>query len=203
MIEAKGIRDFVEAAAMVNSTGRVARFILAGEPDQAIPGSIPEEDLLEWSRSGVVEWLGHRDDIASVINGSDIICLPSHGGEGVPKFLLEGLAAAKPIVTTDVPGCRDLVDPGVNGLVVLPNAPCELAAALKALIDDPNRRARMSVAAARRLARSHRLDFVVDEHVRLYQKLQSARSIGRSSGFGWVPLANLRTRLRTLLWPVA
>ena len=78
----------------------------------------PRQQLAAWRDEGVVEWRGRQEDMASVYQGSSVVCLPSHGGEGVPKSLLEAAACGRAIVTTNVPGCRDVVRHNVNGLLV-------------------------------------------------------------------------------------
>jgi glycosyltransferase involved in cell wall biosynthesis len=87
----------------------------------------------------------------SVLAESHVVCLPSTYGEGVPKILLEAAASGRPIITTNIAGCREAVDDGVSGLLVPPDDPAALASALAKLIDDPQLRAKMG-AASRKLA---------------------------------------------------
>ena len=105
------------------------------------PGSISEAHLRGWEQEGAVEWLGHRSDIPAILEGASIVCLPSYR-EGLPKSLLEALAAGRPIVATDVPGCREAVVAGENGFLVPPRDPHRLAEALATLIRDGDMRAR-------------------------------------------------------------
>lgn len=141
MLREKGVADFVEAARILRD-GRVdARFLLAGAPDPGNPGSMSEQQLRRWQEEGVVEWLGQRDDVASVLAGTHVACLPSYR-EGLPKSLLEALAAGRPIVATDVPGCREAVVAGENGFLVPPRDPHRLAEALATLIRDGDMRVR-------------------------------------------------------------
>lgn len=141
MLWEKGVGVFVEAARMLRREGLDARFLLVGAPDPGNPGSIPEAQLRGWQQEGAVEWLGHCGDIPAVLARSSIVCLPSYR-EGLPKSLLEALAAGRPIVATDVPGCREAVIAGENGLLVPPRDPHRLAEALATLIRDGGMRAR-------------------------------------------------------------
>lgn len=141
----KGVGEFVEAARSLKRQGCGARFVLVGEPDPGNPASIPEAVLRRWVAEGVVEWWGHRDDMPEVLARAHVVTLPSYG-EGVPTVLLEAAACARPIVATDVPGCREVVRHGLTGLLVPPRDPGALAQALKRLIDDPEARRRMGLA---------------------------------------------------------
>ena len=94
----KGIAEFVEAARVLRKRGTPARFALVGEGDPGNPASVPPEQLHEWEREGVVELFGWHDDMSKVFAQAHIVCLPSHGGEGIPRSLLEAAACGKPIV---------------------------------------------------------------------------------------------------------
>ena len=150
-LRSKGIDDFVCAARTLRAAGVVARFVIAGEPDADNPTSVTRRDLENWEREGVVENWGRRSDMPRVLSAAHIVCLPSRYGEGVPKILLEAAAAGRPIVTTDWPGCRDTLRAGESGLLVPPGDSHALAAALRELIEDGERRRRFG-AAGRALA---------------------------------------------------
>ena len=92
--------------------------MLAGEPDPGHPSAIPLPTLEHWRNAGDVEWLGEWHDMPALMAQSHIVCLPSYYGEGVPRILLEAAASGHPIVTTDSPGCREVVRHGQNGLLV-------------------------------------------------------------------------------------
>jgi glycosyltransferase involved in cell wall biosynthesis len=141
MLREKGIEDFVEAARILRHRRVAARFLVVGAPDLGNPGAISESELRRWHEEGVVEWIGRRNDVEAVLASAHIACLPSYYREGLPKSLLEGLAAGLPIVTTDVPGCRETVLVGENGLLVPPRDPARLAEALATLIGDADMRA--------------------------------------------------------------
>lgn len=150
MLWDKGIGELVEAARLLRGQGVEAEFVLAGGLDTDNRACIDAAQLAAWQAEAVITWLGHRRDIAELLAGSHIVALPSYR-EGLPKSLLEALAAGRPIVTTDVPGCREVVIPGENGLLVPPRDAPALAAALSRLIRDQALRQRLG-AAGRRLA---------------------------------------------------
>lgn len=142
MLWDKGVGEFVEAARMLRNASVSARFVLVGDTDTANPTAIPESQLLAWQAEGIVEWWGHRDDMPKVLSQAHIICLPSFR-EGLPKILIEAAASGRAIVATDVPGCREVVRHGENGLLVPARDVLPLAEALKQLILDSSLRQRM------------------------------------------------------------
>ena len=142
ILKDKGILEFVEAARRVRVTHPDARFVIAGSPDDGNPSSFQESDMRQWEAAGDVTCLGFREDIAELLAACHIACLPSYR-EGLPKSLLEAAAAGKPIVTTDVPGCRTVVHDGVNGLLIPARDAQALARAITRLVEDPQLRARL------------------------------------------------------------
>jgi glycosyltransferase involved in cell wall biosynthesis len=164
----KGVGDFVAAARLLRHRGVRARFLLAGSPDPANPASIADAEIASWIASGVVEHLGRVPDMAPVLAKSHIACLPSYYGEGIPKTLIEAAAAGRPIVTTDMPGCREAVTHGENGLLVPPRDPASLAEALATLIDDAALRQRMGAAGRARATRVFGLDRILQQTLDLY-----------------------------------
>lgn len=144
----KGIGELVEAARLLRARGVSLRIQVAGDPDPANPRTIPPETLAAWTAEGLVEFLGRRDDIAALTAASHIAVLPSYR-EGMPKALLEGAAGGRPLVTTDVPGCRALVNHGVNGLLVPVRDPEALADALARLAQEDDLRRRLGAEARR------------------------------------------------------
>jgi len=141
----KGVLEYVEAIRILKAKGINARFALAGKPDPGNPASIPDEQIEAWKQSDLVEWWGWQSDMPAALAQTDIFCLPSYR-EGVPNALLEATACGLPIVTTDTPGCRDVVTNGVNGLLVPVKNAQAIADALKTLILDPELRRRMGSA---------------------------------------------------------
>ena len=131
----KGVGEFVEAARLLNKKGVNAIFSLVGEIDPHNPECIPQNKIDEWKQEGVVNILGFRDDMVNCIQDCSIVCLPSYR-EGLPKSLLEAASCGRPIVTTDVPGCREIVENNVNGFLVDPKDSKSLADSIKLLVDD-------------------------------------------------------------------
>jgi len=171
MIRTKGIADFVEAARRLRAQGVAARFLLCGASDPGNPAAIPEAELEAWHREGTVEWLGRRDDVPALMAACHVFCLPSYYGEGVPKVLQEAAAAGRPAVTTDMPGCRDVVRDGESGLLVPPQQPARLAEALGRLIEDGALRRRLGAQARARAEREFGLERVVEAHLAIYREL--------------------------------
>jgi glycosyltransferase involved in cell wall biosynthesis len=143
MLWNKGVGDFVEVARCLREAGSDARFALVGGSDSGNPAAVPDERLAAWDRAGHVEWWGRRDDMPDVFAQAMVVCLPSTYGEGVPKVLIEAAACGRPIVAYDIPGCREIVRHGENGLLVRPGDRAALAAAIRALLSDPRLRAQM------------------------------------------------------------
>jgi glycosyltransferase involved in cell wall biosynthesis len=139
LLRDKGIFEFIEAAKQLMSENIAARFVLVGAPDPENPASISPAQLKDLI-GDAVEWWGPRDDMPRVLAEASVVCLPSSYREGLPKILLEAAACGRPIVATDVPGCREIVVHGENGLLVPARDSGALAAAVKALLDDPDRR---------------------------------------------------------------
>ena len=145
MLWDKGVKEFVDAARLLKTRGVEARFILVGDTDRHNPCAIPQEQLKAWHTEGAVEWWGYRKDMSAVFAESHIVCLPSFYGEGVPKVLIEAAACGRPIVTTDAPGCREIVKDGVNGLLVPVRTVAELAHAVQRLVEHPGVRRTMGM----------------------------------------------------------
>lgn len=175
MLWIKGIKEFVEAARMLRAKGVLARLALAGDSDPNNPSCVPREQLLEWQKSGIVEWWGHQADMPQVFRRASFVCLPSHGGEGVPKVLMEAAACGRAIVTTNVPGCREIVEHGVNGLVVPPEDAVSLAAAIEQLLSDPESRRRMALRSREKAIEEFSEQAVIRQTLVLYSQLLGSR----------------------------
>jgi glycosyltransferase involved in cell wall biosynthesis len=169
MLWDKGVGEFVQAAKLINSNGRKAKFVLVGGPDADNPASISIRQLEDWHSDGIVEWWGQRDDMPSIFARSDIVCLPSYR-EGLPKVLLEAGASAKPVVTTDTIGCREVIQNGVNGLIVAPRNPHELANAIKKLLDDADLRKAMGARGREIVENEFSEEKIVEKTLRLYRE---------------------------------
>lgn len=169
MLADKGIVEAVEAARRLHRQGIACRLWLVGGTDPHNPSSLAEEQLRRWQEEGVAEWLGHQSDIAAVWRQAHVAVLPSYR-EGMPKSLLEAAACARPIVTTDVVGCREVVDDGVEGFLVPARQSEGLAAAMRRLAEDEPLRLAMGQAARARAERCFSQDIVVAEHLAIYRR---------------------------------
>ncbi|AXK79071.1 glycosyltransferase family 1 protein [Pseudolabrys taiwanensis] len=135
LLDDKGIRPLVAAQALLGGRGTPVCLLIAGDPDPANPASIPADEIAGWARQPGIEVLGHVGDIRDVWSRAHIAVLPSRR-EGLPKSLLEAAACGRPIVATDVPGCREVARPGINALLVPPDSPAALADAIERLARD-------------------------------------------------------------------
>ena len=167
MLWDKGINEFVQAARILKSRDVRAHFVLVGDPDPDNPSSISAETLKAWDAEGIVQWWGHRDDMPDVYSLAAIVCLPSYR-EGFPKVLIEAGAAGRACVTTDVPGCRDVVEHEVNGLRVPARDALALAQALQRLILDAPLRNAMGVRARQRAERDFDVREIANATLQLY-----------------------------------
>jgi glycosyltransferase involved in cell wall biosynthesis len=166
----KGVGELVDAARLLKRRGVPLRVALVGKPDPANPRTIGEATVRQWVAEGAVEWWGHQDDIGEVWRQAQIAVLPSYR-EGLPKALLEAAACGRPLVTTDVPGCNELVADGDNGLLVPVRQVPPLADALERLATDPALRARLGARARERAEREFSSRQVIAAHLALYRDL--------------------------------
>lgn len=171
MLWAKGVEDFVKAAQICRDSYSGARFVLVGDPDLGNPGPVPTQQLEVWNRIGWVEWWRHRDDIPQVLAQASILVLPSRYGEGVPQALIEAAAMAIPIVASDLPGCREVVEDGRNGILVRPGDIQALAQAVLRLARDPELRRRMGRQGREIAQQRFGVDRIVAEYVDVYKGL--------------------------------
>lgn len=172
MLRDKGVVEFVAAARLLKKSGVVARFVLVGDPDSDNPASLDEVTLSAWHESKVVEWWGRRDDMPEVFAQADIVCLPSYR-EGLPKVLLEAAASGCARVATDVPGCREAVIDGEDGLLVPPRDVLTLAAALRRLLDDEPLRIALARRGRERVEQEFSDDIVVQQTMAVYREIMA------------------------------
>ena len=172
MLWDKGVGEFVEAARLLKRQGPPVRFVLVGGPDPANPASVPETTLRAWVDEGVVEWWGQREDIPAVLAACSIVCLPSYR-EGLPTSLIEAAACGRPIVTTNAPGCREVVRDGDNGFLVPGRDAPALAQALKRLLSNPALRVRMGARSRERAEAEFAEARIVAETMAVYEELLS------------------------------
>ena len=142
LLRDKGVQEFIDAAKLVKARESTVQFVLVGDVDEGNPTSLTADQLTDLRKSRDVTWLGARTDIAELLAASHVACLPSYR-EGLPKSLIEAASAGRPIVTTDVPGCREVVTHMVNGLLIQPRDVTALATAIEKLVNDPQLRESM------------------------------------------------------------
>jgi glycosyltransferase involved in cell wall biosynthesis len=174
MLWEKGVREFVVAAHALRAQGVSARFVLVGAPDAGHTTSIPVAQLQEWADSGVVEWWGEQDNMPEVFARSNLVCLPSYG-EGAPRALIEAAACGRAIVTYDVPGCREVVRDGENGLLVPAHSAEALIRALATLIQDAPLRAQMGARGREIALREFAEKLVLTQVLAVYRDLLGHR----------------------------
>ncbi len=167
LLRDKGIHEFVEAARIVAGCLPNTRFLLLGEIDHRNPSAVSEQEVRAWENEGIVRWLGPTDDVRPVLMSADIVVLPSYR-EGTPRSLLEAAAMGKPVVATDVVGCREVVDHGVTGLLVPVRDPAGLAKAIMELVQAPDLRIAMGTAGRRKMLDKFDERIVIESTLRSY-----------------------------------
>lgn len=168
MLWSKGVDLAVEAVGRARARGVAVELSLVGAPDRSNRRAVPARTLRDWAGRDGVTWMGAVTDIAAVWREHHVACLPSRGGEGLPRALLEAAACGRAIVTTDVPGCRGLVRDGLEGFVVPPEDPDALAEAFARLATDPVLPPLMGAAARARVLDGFTERDVMDAAKRLY-----------------------------------
>lgn len=166
----KGIAEFVDAAREIKASGRQIDFLLAGDPDEGNPAAVPAEQVELWQKEGLLKWLGHVDDMPALFRSVDMVVLPSYR-EGLPKGLIEASACGLPIVTTDVPGCREVVTDGDSGFLVPVKDSKALAKAIGALADDAALRSRMGARARERSVNEFDEKIILQQTIAVYREL--------------------------------
>jgi glycosyltransferase involved in cell wall biosynthesis len=172
MLWDKGIGEVVQACEHLYSKGIKFKMLLAGDPDAANPKSIDSKTLKQWNEKGIVKWIGHQEDMSSIISKAHIVTLPSYR-EGVPLFLIEAAACGHPVVTTNVPGCKEIVCHGKNGLLVPPKDYKALADALYQLIKSPELRKKMGEKGRKMVEEGFSEDIVVRKTMDFYNRILS------------------------------
>lgn len=188
MLWSKGVEEFVGAARRCKADGVPCRFALVGDSDPGNPEGVPAETLHRWRDEGVVEWWGRREDMPEVFRQAHVVMLPTTYREGIPKVLIEAAAAGRPLIATDVPGCREIVHHGDNGLLVPPRNPAALASAIETLINDPELRQRMGRRGRELVLREFALEHVLKQTLSLYRRIGPQRfSAGedKEEASGW------------------
>jgi glycosyltransferase involved in cell wall biosynthesis len=171
MLRDKGVAEFVAAARQLAGEGVAADFVLLGLPDPGNPDSHTEQELVAWHAEGAVQWWGFREEMPEILAATAIVCLPTAYGEGVPRILIEAAACGCALITADRPGCREIVQAGVNGLLVPPRDARALADALRQLLSDPERCRRFGAAGRARVLASFSEAHIIAQTLAVYAEM--------------------------------
>jgi glycosyltransferase involved in cell wall biosynthesis len=171
LLKEKGVELFVDAARLLLNEGVKARFALVGQTDPAHPSSVSAAQLERWRGEGVEYW-GFKDDMPRIFQSCHIFCLPTYRREGIPKVLIEAASCGLPIVTTDMPGCREVVRDGLTGFLIPPKDVGALKSALHRLIGDSVLRLRLGQEARRRVESLFSLERVIEQTLDVYDQVR-------------------------------
>jgi glycosyltransferase involved in cell wall biosynthesis len=171
MIKTKGIDVLVDAMASSHVYTLDAQLDLYGIPDTANPGSYRMNTIEYWSKETNITYHGFSPDVVTIWKNADICVVPTRTREGLPRAMLEAAVCARPLIVTDVPGCRHFVEDGVQGLVVPPEDVEALALAIARLVNDPQLRKTMGKAARQRVLDSFTKTHVINDVAKTYDRL--------------------------------
>ncbi len=170
LIWSKGIKIYLDAARRFAQRGAKVKFTIAGRLDPGNPESLTEIDLEKIRGEGIIDLWGWREDMQNVYTQADIVCLPSFG-EGLPRSLMEAAACGRPLVATDVPGCRELVNNGSNGYLFTPDDLDDLVKKLDTLISDPKLRQRMGKNGRTLVEKQFSSNVIVNKTLQVYNQI--------------------------------
>jgi glycosyltransferase involved in cell wall biosynthesis len=171
LLRDKGLAEFAEAARLLRERNIPVDMLLAGDPDPGNPAAVTEAEVRAWAEAGILEWLGHVDDMPALLRSVDVVALPSYR-EGLPKGLIEAAACGCALVATDVPGCREVVaEDGIDGLRVPVRDGVALADAIERLARDPDLRTRLGEAARRKAMERFDERIVIARTLDVYREL--------------------------------
>jgi glycosyltransferase involved in cell wall biosynthesis len=174
MIRSKGVHVLIDAHRRLRARGTSLEIALYGEADSGNREAIPKEQLEAWGREPGVTWHGRTDDVVGVWRTTDIAVVPALGGDGMPRAMLEAAACGRPIVASDVPGCRQFVRPGIEGLIVPPGNAAALADALATLAADRPLQLSAGAAARRKVVREYTETAVRAKTREIYQAARAS-----------------------------
>jgi len=173
LLDDKGVRTLIAAHRLLRARGSDVRLLIAGTPDPANPASVTQAEAESWNGEPGVTWLGHVSDIAGLWARAHVAVLPSRR-EGLPLSLMEAAACGRPMIATDVPGCREIVVAEQTGLLVPVDDAPALAEAMSRLVGAPELRARYAVAARKLVVERFAADIIGRQIVQLYRRLIDA-----------------------------
>jgi len=171
LLWSKGVKDYVSAAEIIRNKNIPSVFLLAGDPDPENPDSVSMLQLNEWNNSGVISYIGQQNNMPELLSEIDIVCLPTYYGEGVPKILIEAASCAIPLITTDIAGCREIVEHGINGYLVPERDPVAIATMIETLLLDVDLRKKMGSEGRRIVKEGFSIDKVNAGTIKIYNNL--------------------------------
>ncbi len=171
----KGLTEFVEAARMLNKKRKNIAFVMVGAPDPGNKRSVPESTLARWKSEGDVVFTGRREDVPKLMAIANTITTPTFYREGLPRTLLEAAATGLPLIGTDMPGVREAINNGVNGILIQTHDSTALANAVEELADDPEKAQRYGKASLDRAINEFDHRRVVGEYLKMYEQLWDER----------------------------
>ena len=174
LLNEKGLACLVEAKQILESQGVEFTLNVAGIIDNDVSSAIPLSQIEAWASNGDINWLGNVKDMPGLIGQNDVVCLPTTYGEGVPRILIEGASCQRAIVTTNVTGCREIVDHGYNGYLVLPNDPQSLAYYLQILLENPSKLIKFGENGRKKVEQEFSQEMVFEQTHNVYQELLGA-----------------------------
>jgi len=171
LLKDKGVIEFVEAAKILQKLNIKIKMILVGNIDLGNPSSITYEEIDYWVKNKIISHWGFCSNMPETLAKANIVCLPSYR-EGMPKALIEACASGRAIITTDVPGCREMIDiRNPNGILVPPRDPKSLAKAIEDLVNNPRKRKEMAINGRKMAEKEFSINLVVQKTMNIYRKL--------------------------------
>lgn len=168
LLREKGVYEYVESAKFIKEKHPNVTFTLLGGRDIRNPSVVPEKDIIKWEKSGIIQWLDEVVDVRDYIAQASVIVLPSYR-EGTPRSLLEAAAMGKPLISTDVVGCREVVDDGINGFLVPVHDSQALAAAMEKFINEVELCQRMGLAGRKKICAEFDERIVIQKTLEVYE----------------------------------
>lgn len=173
LLKGKGLKDLIESVSLINANKKKIDLYVAGITDTDSSDTIPLSQIERWHIDGKINYLGQVKDMPELISSCHVIALPTKYGEGLPRILLEANACGRPVVTTDIAGCNDFVEDGINGFLVNPGNIKELSEAIEKLLD-PIKRETMGLAGREKVKKSYSREHVIEQYQVVYKKILSA-----------------------------
>ncbi len=170
LLNGKGLDDLISAVKKIIEKGENVRIDIAGIIDEDSVESIQQSQIDQWCQEGYVNWLGRVDDMPLLLSRVHMVVLPTRYGEGLPRILLEAAACGRPVIASNVPGCRDFIEDGVNGLLVPPGDVNKLTTAIGSLLDK-RKRDQLGRVSREIVINHYTLEKVIDQYKKIYLHL--------------------------------